>query len=111
MGDGRLRRETVEGFPLFVERRGPGRRRAALVWGDGRLRRETVEGFPLFGGRRGPSRRRAALVSGDGRLRRETVEGSLCSWSAEARAEGERRSYRRMGGYGGKPWKVSLCSS
>src|SRR6188768_3783706 len=29
LGDGRLRRETVEGFPLFVKRRGPSRRRAA----------------------------------------------------------------------------------
>src|SRR5687768_3218576 len=28
MGEGRLRRETVEGFPLFVGRRGPSRRRA-----------------------------------------------------------------------------------
>src|SRR5687768_11826533 len=28
VGEGRLRRETVEGFPLFVWRRGPSRRRA-----------------------------------------------------------------------------------
>src|SRR5688572_27455319 len=28
LGEGRLRRETVEGFPLFVGRRGPSRRRA-----------------------------------------------------------------------------------
>src|SRR5436190_1915047 len=34
MGEGRLRRETVEGFPLFVERRGPSRRRAALYLSD-----------------------------------------------------------------------------
>ena len=30
MGIITLRRETVEGFPLFVERRGPSRRRAVL---------------------------------------------------------------------------------
>src|SRR5688572_21140934 len=31
--EGRLRRETVEGFPLFVERRGPSRRRAPPLAG------------------------------------------------------------------------------
>src|SRR5687767_3208658 len=59
---------------------------------EGRLRRETV-GFPLFVYR--------AVASVSLRAKRAPRPGyggkpwkvSLCSWSAEARAEGERRDY------------------
>src|SRR5687767_11725750 len=90
MGEGRLRRETVEGFPLFVS--GGARADAsAATPGEGRLRRETVEGFPLFvsGGARADA---SAATPGEGRLRRETVEGFPLFVSDEARAGGERRS-------------------
>src|SRR5688500_19451357 len=39
LGEGRLRRETVEGFPLFVEHRAPSRRRAVRRGGEARASR------------------------------------------------------------------------
>src|SRR5688572_12667020 len=46
---------------------------------------------------------------GEGRLRRETVKGFPLFVSGGARADASAAT-RGKGGYGGKPWKVSLCS-
>jgi hypothetical protein len=43
-GEGRLRRETVEGFPLFVARRGPSFQTSGTPIGERRLYHRVVAG-------------------------------------------------------------------
>src|SRR4029079_6961278 len=49
LGEGRLRRETVEGFPVFVERRGPHRRRAARPYSEQKVSSNSTSVSAAFG--------------------------------------------------------------